>query len=68
MIAGLREEAAAPGAWPPADPTEGIETDIRTARALNARSKGLASAITRSLDGKGIPCMPIGGQAVPVHG
>lgn len=41
IVEGLREEAIALGVWPPADPMEGIEVDIRIARTLNACTKSL---------------------------
>jgi hypothetical protein len=35
IVEALREEAVALGVWPPADPLEGIEVDLRLARVLN---------------------------------
>ena len=35
IVEALRQEAVALGVWPPADPLEGIEVDIRLARILN---------------------------------
>jgi hypothetical protein len=35
IVEALRQEAIALGKWPPADPLEGIEVDIRLARVLN---------------------------------
>lgn len=42
IIEGLREEAIILGVWPPEDPMEGIEVDIRVARTLNACTKNLS--------------------------
>ncbi len=44
IIEGLREEALALGVWPPDDPLEGIEVDIRVARIINACSKNSSPA------------------------
>lgn len=37
IFEGLYEEARLLGVLPPSDPLEGIETDVRLARALNVR-------------------------------
>lgn len=36
IFQGFIDEARALGVWPPADPLEGIENDIRLARVLNS--------------------------------
>lgn len=36
IVESLLEEARLLGVWPPSDPLEGIEVDIRLARALNS--------------------------------
>jgi hypothetical protein len=38
LVEAMLEEARQLGVWPPADPLEGIEVDIRMARILNVRS------------------------------
>lgn len=38
IVEALRQEAQLLGAWPPADPLGGIETDVRLARALNVHT------------------------------
>jgi hypothetical protein len=38
IVEALRQEATLLGAWPPADPLGGIETDVRLARALNVHT------------------------------
>ncbi len=35
IVEGLIAEARALGVWPPADPLEGVEVDVRVARVLN---------------------------------
>ena len=40
LIERLIEHARALGAWPPQNPLEGIETDIRLAKAVNTMSRG----------------------------
>ena len=42
IVEGLLEEAVALGVWPPEDPMEGIEVDIRVAKTLNACTKSLS--------------------------
>jgi hypothetical protein len=37
LVESLCEEARLLGVWPPGDPLEGIETDLRLAKALNVR-------------------------------
>lgn len=38
LVEALLDEARRLGAWPPADPLEGIEADLRLARILNVRA------------------------------
>jgi len=38
LFESLYNEAQALGAWPPRDPLEGIETDIRLARVINVHT------------------------------
>ena len=35
IVEALCQEARLLGSWPPADPLDGIDTDVRLARALN---------------------------------
>ena len=42
IVEGLLEEAVALGVWPPRDPMEGVEVDIRVAKTLNACTKSLS--------------------------
>ncbi len=42
IIEGLLEEAVDLGVWPPKDPMEGVEVDIRIAKTLNACTKSLS--------------------------
>ena len=42
IFEGLWEEAVALGVWPPEDPLEGVNVDIRIARTLNACTKSLS--------------------------
>ena len=37
IVEALWEEARLLGAWPPPDPLDGIDVDLRLARALNTR-------------------------------
>ncbi len=37
LVEAMLEEARELGVWPPPDPLEGIETDIRVARIVNVR-------------------------------
>lgn len=38
IVEALWEEARLLGAWPPADPLDGIDTDVRLARVLNVHT------------------------------
>jgi hypothetical protein len=38
IVEALCQEARLLGVWPPADPLDGIDTDIRLARALNVHT------------------------------
>jgi len=38
IFEALMQEARRLGVWPPADPLEGIEVDLRLARILNVRA------------------------------
>lgn len=38
IVEAMLEEARQLGVWPPADPLEGVDVDIRVARILNVRT------------------------------
>lgn len=59
----MYREAKMLGIFPPKDLLEGIETDIKVAKAINAISKP-AKKIARALERSKIPYMVTGGQAV----
>ncbi len=44
LVEAMYQLARTLGAFPPADPLEGIEVDIRRSRILNARVRGAAGA------------------------